>query len=146
MGIILHILSEDVAWINYAWDVFQVNIIWLMILSNHVLSEISMLDSFRCDWICPLDASLSAIVYFCLIVWFRHSDVIGTILEMLKFCGTFIGRHYLCFSVTERCLIMAYRFPGNGTSRAENYKTRWWIKFEKFYRCYLINCSTKLTA
>ena len=44
MGVILHLLSEDVACINDAWDVFQVNILWLMELSNHVFYEIYMLD------------------------------------------------------------------------------------------------------
>ena len=74
-SVILNLLSENFAWINDAWDVFHVNIFWLMTLSNHVFYEIYMFDYFRCDWSWPLEAGLVVFVDFGPIVCFRHSDV-----------------------------------------------------------------------
>ena len=113
---------------------------------NHVFSEIYMFNSFICECSWPLEEGLVVFVYCGPTVCFHHSDIIGMMFERLKLFSTFSGSHYLFFAGSEGCIILDDKFPGNETTRSANQKTRWWKKFESFYRGDFINWTTTLTA
>ena len=40
VGVFLHLLRENIAWIDNSWNRFNVYIFGLMAFSNHILSEV----------------------------------------------------------------------------------------------------------
>ena len=46
VGVILHFLLKNIAWIDNSWNMFNVHIFGLMEFSNHIFLEVEMFDTF----------------------------------------------------------------------------------------------------
>ena len=93
-----------------------------------------------------MNGCLVVILDFSPKISFWYSDVVGTMLEGLEFCGAFVGGHDFGFRGNEGCLILTYLFPCNWSDRAIDEKTRETLKFEQFKRSAFFDCTTKLTT
>ena len=40
VGVVLHLLRENIAWIDNSWNMFNVHIFGLMVFLNQILSEV----------------------------------------------------------------------------------------------------------
>ena len=60
-----------------------------------------MLDAFWSHWSRLLNGRLVVVVYYRPSVCFRNSDIVGTMIQLLKFCGKPVDGHDFDFIVTK---------------------------------------------
>lgn len=114
VGSVSHFLGKDIAGVDDARDVENLNGMVEMAFANLILAKVDMLETFGRDRGGPLNARLVVVVDGNATIGVSHAKVLGPQADGLDVSDTFICSNDLGFAGAESGLVLTKRAPGDG--------------------------------
>ena len=128
---IFHFLCEDVAGIDFAWNMADFRIPALVGFADLVFTKIDMFGTLVCEGSGPIYAGLVVVVNVCALRCVNHVEIEGTIFDCLQILDAFVSSDNFGLTRVLSCLFLSDGLPGDRAAGATNEIAGKGAEFEK---------------